>query len=92
MEKDIFKQYKYKVEFKKVYNDHSRLRDDLIIGYCDKLPAEGEMFVMVGPPRDSGSFRQVNTSPIVKCMNLDMRYEIHTESGSVYQLYFQEQN
>lgn len=82
---------KYKVEFKKIKNDHQRLRDDVIVGMTFALPSEGAQFVMFAESRDKtlppGSMRQVNTSIVkeVQKTSEDV-YLLQTQSGSTYQV------
>jgi hypothetical protein len=86
MDQSIFSKYTYKVTLEKIKNNHTRLRDDVIRGYCDLEPREGFHFDFIGEPRDGGLFRHVNTSKIIKVINVDELYEVHTESGSIYNI------
>ena len=75
-----------KVIFRKIENNHNKLRDDEIHGETFCLPVVGCPFLMVGPPRDiSVGFRQVNTSKIVEILSRKGSVTtFKTESGSIY--------
>jgi hypothetical protein len=76
---------KTQILFKKIKNDHERLRDDEIIGHWQNNPQVGEQFVMYAKPKDpSASLRCVNTSNVVKIDPIDNGWALHTESGSLY--------
>lgn len=79
-----------KVRFSKVYNDHNRLRTDVIEGECEALPRVGECFEMTGAPLDKwlqGATRFVNTSQVHTIIEFDNgMMHIHTESGSIYKI------
>ena len=76
-----------KVIFRKIYNEHNKLRDDVIEGECTRWPDVGNIFELVGPPRDSGDLRYVATSPVTKYLfvNEDISFVIfQTDAGSIY--------
>ena len=80
----------HKVKFSKVSNNHNRLRDDVIVGECEKLPELNKPFIMYCDPRDTTEgFRVVNTSRI-KEMSVEFSkpniFDVHTESGSHYKI------
>ena len=81
-----------KVIFKKIYNNHKRLRDDEIVGETAAWPKVGEQFKMVAPPRDAGDIRYVCTSPVTELSTeilLSQKSVVtlitfKTKSGSIY--------
>ncbi len=84
---------RYNVRFKKIKNDHNKLRDDEIVGWTNDLPEIGKPFVMLAPPRDdvNASFRGVNTSPVTSVALIEEDGEVvgsifNTASGSTYQV------
>jgi hypothetical protein len=80
------------VLFKKIKNDHQRLRDDEIRGWANDLPEVGKPFQMLGPPKDpNADLRCVTTSPVTSVALLEEDGEVvgaifNTESGSTYQV------
>ena len=71
--------------FKKIHNNHNRLRADEITGKWQREPKIGEQFVMFGKatdPRATG--RLVNTSIVTELETIDNGWALHTESGSLY--------
>lgn len=75
----------YKVIFKKISNNHNRLRTDEIEGQTDELPVEGKPFIMLGEGLEFG-VRIINTSVVEKVEKVFNLYTIETQSGSVYQV------
>lgn len=75
----------YLVNFKKIKNNHNRLRTDEVQGLAQKLPQVGECFVIVGKGLEFGN-RCVNTSPLKEVKKTEKGYELHTESGSIYEV------
>lgn len=77
----------YNVKFEKIENNHSRLRDDVIIGTTDSLPVVRVPFCMTAPPRDGGIIRVVNTSPVKEILSYRKGViEFSTQSGSIYKV------
>lgn len=74
------------VTFEKVVNDHNRLRDDKIEGWCAELPTVGKPFVMTAPPRDGGDGRLVSTNFVTACVNHENVHTFKTTSGSIYRV------
>lgn len=74
-----------KFKFKKLHNDHDRLRDDeFLMDSCSKIEI-GKPVILTGPPRDiSLGSRQVNTSPVVSFKENGGEIIVETESGSIY--------
>ncbi len=76
-----------KVRFKKIQNNHAKIRDDVIDGETTELPEVGKVFCMTGPPRDIPvGMRRVNTSPVVSMTLKDKVYTVETQSGSTYEI------
>ena len=78
----------YNVKFTKVYNKHNRMRTDEVVGVSEKLPKEGEIFVLIAKGLEFGT-RVLNTSPVKMLLENEKNpgeYLLHTESGSVYQV------
>lgn len=76
---------KLNVIFRRIANNHNKMRDDIIKGQTEHLPKLGESFTMTGPPRDSGDFRWVNTSPITEIIFSEGDFTtFKTASGSIY--------
>ncbi len=86
-----------KVKFKKIKNNHNKLRDDEIIGKCVHIPEVGYCFDMFGEARDlkpadipegSIGMRQVNTNMVKTCVYDESRrtFVLGTRSGSVYEV------
>jgi len=76
-----------RVRFKKIQNDHGRLRDDVIEGWATAVPEVGKPFLFTGPPRDIPfGMRRVNTSPVVSMTLKDNTYTVETQSGSTYEI------
>lgn len=46
-------------------SNHQRLRSNVIEGQCTHVPQEGDSFFLFAVPLESGSFRLVNTSPVL---------------------------
>jgi len=77
----------HSVRFRKVKNNHNRLRDDTIQGQCFNLPKVGKLFVMTAEPKTERAFlRRVNTSLVVKCTLKHNVYTLETQSGSIYKV------
>lgn len=74
------------VTFEKVKNDHDRLRDDSIEGWCAELPTEGKPFIMTAPPRDMGDGRLVTTNIVTEVEEEGGIYTFKTASGSIYRV------
>jgi hypothetical protein len=75
-------------EFKKIQNNHNRLRDDVIIMDSCSPILKGQQVMLTGPPRDLATGgRMVCTSPVV---DIDFPHanitRIITESGSIYEI------
>lgn len=84
---------KYQVKFSKINNNHNKLRDDEIIGFCTDLPEVEKQFVLFAPPRDQkvapqgmAYFRMVNTSLIKEKSQNGKVFDFKTESGSQYRV------
>lgn len=74
-------------EFKKIKNNHNRLRDDITICHTCSPIVVGESVILFAEPRDSGSMRMINTSPVTKIEHINMHtVRVNTESGSVYEI------
>ena len=79
-------------EFKKISNNHDRLRDDVIVcEHCSPI-MKGESVVLHAKAKDTligemGGFRMIQTSMVV---DIDFPHpavtRITTESGSVYEI------
>jgi len=78
----------HKVTFKKIENNHNKIRDDIIEGHCHDLPEINKQFVMFAKPRDAGDIRIVNTSLVKSCTFFSdtQSYVLRTESGSIYEV------
>jgi len=76
----------YNVTFETVHNNHDRLRDDTIIGWCVDLPKVGEQFCMATPPRDAGGCRLLTTNYVTKVKKEGAIYTFKTSSGSIYRV------
>lgn len=74
-------------EFKKILNNHNRLRDDIIIAHtCSKIEI-GKCVVLTGRARDLPiGDRMVNTSPVVEMEKITGGTRIKTQSGSIYEI------
>ena len=75
----------YKVIFRKISNNHNRLRTDEMEGETHELPTEGKQFSMFGEGLVTG-VRVLNTSFVKKVEKSLNLYTFETESGSVYQV------
>ena len=75
----------YLVKFKKIKNDHNRLRTDEVEGVTRELPTVGKSFVIIGEGLEFGN-RCVNTSPLKKVEEIENGYRLHTASGSLYEV------
>lgn len=77
----------YNCVFKRIANNHTRLRTDEVTGTTKKLPKKGEIFVMAAKPLDpKASGRIVNTSRVERVVKNNDTYTIYTESGSIYMI------
>ena len=77
----------YSLTFKKIENNHDKLRDDSIAGTASLLPTIGLPFIMYAKPRDSGDIRVVNTSVVTEIITEETTAKIitfKTRSGSIY--------
>lgn len=75
----------FKVLFKKIRSNHSRLRSEEVIGYCYEVPSEWKNFILFSDPFTKGDgVRQVNTSIIVSVKQELKKYTLTTMNGSVY--------
>ncbi len=75
----------HKVIFRKIKNNHNRLRTDEIEGETEELPTEGKAFTMFGEGLEFG-VRVINTSLAIKVEKSFNLYTFETASGSVYQV------
>lgn len=75
----------YKVRFKKIRNNHNRMRTDVVEGITHELPKVGESFVMLSEGLEFGT-RMVNTSPVQNIETIDNKHQLFTESGSLYEV------
>lgn len=76
-----------KVLFKKIKNDHNRLRDDQISGIAIGEPKIDCSFYMTSEPRDiSVGSRVINTSKVVKLEDIENGWRLFTKSGSIYEV------
>jgi hypothetical protein len=76
-----------KVLFKKIKNNHNRLRDDQISGIAIGIPRVGYSFYMTSEPRDiSVGSRVTNTSVVIKLENIENGWRLFTKSGSIYEV------
>jgi len=76
-----------KVKFTKIKNNHSRLRDDVIVGKAKNPPQVGEIFFMTAAPKSkTASLRMINTSKIESVDDIENGWKFTTKSGSVYQV------
>lgn len=75
----------YNVIFRKIRNNHSRLRDGVIEGVTHELPELEKSFVFLGDGKLFGT-RVVNTSPVKNIEIIGNKYQLFTESGSLYEV------
>lgn len=78
----------FKYEFTKIKADHDRLRDDVILCRTCSPLLVGEPAILMTDSKTPGmSLRMIRTSPVVKVLHPEPKLtEIHTESGSVYEI------
>jgi hypothetical protein len=80
------------VLFKKVHNDHSRLRDDEIRGFAPAMPEQDHSFQLFAEPKDpKAALRLVTTSPVTAVTKIETDGRVtalifNTRSGSTYQV------
>ena len=75
----------FKVKFKKIRNNHNRIRTDVIEGITHELPEVESQFAMLAEGLEFGT-RYVQTSPVKNIESMDNKYQLFTESGSLYEV------
>ncbi len=75
-------------EFKKIYNNHNRVRDDVIICKICSVITEGESIRLIAEPRDStiDGIRCIITSQVTKVTVMGKTTRVVTENGSIYEI------
>lgn len=77
---------KIKYLFKKISNNHERIRDESVECFTCSSIEIGRSVYLTALPRDSGAIRCINTSPVKSIVIIGNAKEILTESGSVYRI------
>lgn len=73
--------------FRKISNNHSRLRDDEVECFHCSTIVVGAPVVLMAPSRDiAGGQRIIQTSPLTKAEKTDKIWKIETQSGSKYEI------
>lgn len=76
-----------KVLFRKVKNNHERIRTSEATGTTQRQPKVGEQFVMFSHPLDkNASVRRISTSPVKRIEKIDNGWRLFTESESIYEV------